>query len=273
MSLPFVQRWCERRERRLPVGGVIDTARYRVVVIEQALARAFVIRHHYAGSFPAARLSVGLLEAGAGGAPEALVGVAVFGVPMNQQVIPAHLGIDPLAGVELSRLVLLDRVAGNAESWFMARAFRLLREEKPAVIGVVSYCDPVPRRSSAGELVLPGHVGTVYQALNAAYLGRGSARTLLLGPDGRVISERTLSKLRRGESGAAYAERTLLAAGAPARRHGEAPCAWLGRIRACGVLQRIRHGGNHIYAFGLEKRLRTRLRSLADYPKHQQQAA
>jgi len=93
----------------------------------------------------AARLSVGLFDA----QRAELVGVVVFGVPMNQRVVPARLGVPASEGVELSRLVLLDHIPGNAESWFVARAFRALREEKPEVRGVVSYCDPVPRQARA----------------------------------------------------------------------------------------------------------------------------
>lgn len=265
----FAQRWRERREWRVPPRGVIDPARYQVELIEQTHAKAFVVRHHYSGSFPAARISIGLFEQGRGRTQ--LVGVAVFGVPINQRVIPHHLDLAPESGVELSRLVLLDRVAGNAESWFVARAFRWVQQEKPGIAGVVSYCDPVPRRTLDGEIVLPGHVGTVYQALNAVYRGRSAARTLWLGSAGQVISERAISKIRGEEQGAEYAAAQLRAAGAPPRRLGESAAAWVARTRASGCLRSVRHPGNHVYVFGLDRGIKRRLRVVggAAYPKLQ----
>jgi hypothetical protein len=47
------------------------------------------------------------------------------------------------------------------------------------VRGVVSFSDPVPRRTAAGDLVFPGHIGTIYQASNAGYLGRTTPRRVL----------------------------------------------------------------------------------------------
>ena len=60
------------------------------------------------------------------------------------------------------------------------------------IAGVVSFSDPLARRTAAGDVVFGGHVGTIYQAHNAAYLGRGTARTLRLLPDGAVLSARAL---------------------------------------------------------------------------------
>ncbi|WP_372393881.1 hypothetical protein ABMY26_00015 (plasmid) [Azospirillum sp. HJ39] len=50
-------------------------------IVAEASERELVRQHHYAGSFPAARLSVGLYRK-TGVAPAALVGVGVFSVPM-----------------------------------------------------------------------------------------------------------------------------------------------------------------------------------------------
>ena len=73
----FCQRWRERREYRIPGRGVIRPDRYRVDLIVQTEAKRFVIHNHYSGSFPAARLSVGLFCASS---VRRLLGVAVFGV-------------------------------------------------------------------------------------------------------------------------------------------------------------------------------------------------
>jgi len=71
------QRWNNGRDYWRPVGEVFDPARYGVEVIsEDRIAKAFVERHHYSGSYPAARVRVGLFETTGYTAPE-LVGVAV----------------------------------------------------------------------------------------------------------------------------------------------------------------------------------------------------
>jgi hypothetical protein len=134
---------------------------------------------------------------------------------------------------------------------------------------VVSFSDPVARRTAAGELVFPGHIGTIYQASNAAYLGRTVPRRLLLLPDGRVFSERALSKIRNDERGHAYAERELVRFGARPRRAGEGGAAWLrGALGAAGARQVV-HGGNHRYAFrlGTWRRLVAVGLPAAAYPK------
>ena len=49
------QRWRDRRGSYRPAGEPIDPSRYEVVALDDdARARAFVERHHYSGSLPAA---------------------------------------------------------------------------------------------------------------------------------------------------------------------------------------------------------------------------
>jgi hypothetical protein len=235
--------------------------------IDEATAKAFTIQHHYAHSFPAARHRAGLFIRDRL-LREQLAGVAVFSVPMSQGVIPHHfLGLDPRRGVELGRLVLLDSVPSNGESWFVARAFRLLKDRLPEVDGVLSYSDPVERVDAAGNVVKRGHIGTVYQALNAAYLGRARGGLIILAKDGRIVSRRALSKLRNDESGAGYAYEQLRSMGAPARRISEDSCRYAERALIEGGFRKQRHPGNHTYAWWLgSRRSRPAWQSIA-YPK------
>lgn len=144
------QRWRDRRARFVPSSTVINPAEYSVDVIDcERAARPFVEAHHYSGSFPASRLSAGLFRQ-AGGRSQ-LVGVATFSTPMNNRVIPAHTGLAPGAGAELGRFVLLESVAGNGETFFLSRALRLLRAEKPSLLGVVTYADPLERVDGEGR--------------------------------------------------------------------------------------------------------------------------
>jgi hypothetical protein len=257
-------RWRGRRHswRHRSEGG-FDAHRYDVAVLPEADAKAFVTANHYAGSYPAARLRFGLFDG------PWLVGVAVLAVPMQRRVLTTVFpDLEPYdESLELGRFVLADSVPANGESWFLAHCWEMAAGE--GVRGVVSFSDPVPRRTATGALVFPGHVGTIYQASNAAYLGRTAPRRLLLLPDGRVLSERALSKIRNDECGHAYAEREVLRFGARPRRPGEDGASWLaGALRAAGVRQVV-HGGNHRYAFrvGARRRLVAVGLPAAAYPK------
>src|SRR3546814_16030875 len=92
---------------------------------------------------PVTRLSVGLFRNGAGGRSD-LVGVCVFAHPVNNASVPKSAGLsDPRSACDLGRLVLLDDTGGNAETWMLSRAFKLLRREKPEIVSVISYADPI----------------------------------------------------------------------------------------------------------------------------------
>lgn len=252
------QRWRKGRESYRPAGEPIDTRCYGVDVVGFTEAKRFVVEQHYSGSYPATRLQIGLYHTQRLGSPE-LVGVAAFSVPMQQRVIPALSGQPPEFGVELGRLVLLDEVPANGETWFLGRAFALVRQELPEVRAIVAYSDPMERRTAAGDLVKPGHVGTIYHAHNAVPLGRGRRETLTLSPTGEVISRRALSKLRNGEQGEAYAYRQLLSWGAPKREPLESGRDYVKRALAEGPFRRVRHPGNLRFGWGVGDRRQRRV--------------
>lgn len=261
------QRWrCGRASYR-PAGEPFDTSRATVSEIDEAMAKSFVIGHHYAASYPAARHRVGLFVRERF-AREQLVGVAVFSVPMSQDIIPRYFdGLQPNAGVELGRLVLLDEIAANAESWFVARAFRNLRAKIATVEGVLSYSDPLERVTSGGDVVKRGHVGTVYQALNAAYRGRTRPSYITLSRDGRVISHRAITKLRAEVKGEAYAYEQLRAMGAPERRPFESGADYSERALREGDFRKVKHPGNHAYTWWLGERCKRPMWTAFPYPK------
>lgn len=248
------QRWRDRQSTMRPGAEPFNPSRYGVEFIpDDRTARSFVERHHYAGSMPAARLRLGLFASRAFFAPE-LVGVVVFSVPMTQTVIPHYAPtLAPAEGIELGRLVLLDEVPANAESWMVARCFKALRRELSDVRLVLSYSDPVRRVAMDGTVVLPGHVGVVYQALNARYVGRSRSRWMHVAPDGRVVSPRAVSKIRNGEKGADYAYRQLRSMGAPAMGIGEDPAGYV--KRALSGFRRVHHAGNHSYLWSFDRRI------------------
>lgn len=247
------QRWREGRASYRVPEEVIRTRDYEVVTMAtEREVRELIAAHHYLRTLPPSRFRFGLYRHGA------LVGAAVFTYPVNDRTITNVFGCPVMEGVELGRLILLDDVPGNGESWFVGECLRRLR--RTGLAGVVSFSDPIPRSSFTGVTVTPGHIGTVYQALNAVYLGRSSPRTLRLLNDGSVLSDRTLQKLRAGEPGT-KSIRTVLGI-SDVTVDVEILKEVLDRSTRA-----FKHPGNHRYAWALSKAAaRSMPRGLA-YPK------
>lgn len=260
MNGDLCQRWNRRTAswRHTSEGG-FDPSRYLVVAIDERPARDFVVTHHYSASWPAARLRYGMVDL----ATLDLVGVAVLGIPMSVKVLTgAFPTLTPYTqSLELSRLVLLDEVPANAESWFVTQAFGLAADR--GILGVVAFSDPMPRMIG-GTLTMPGHVGIIYQACNARYVGRGTPRTLTVLPDNTVLTARSIAKVTGGERGAWGVLDRLHALGAPIGAPLREQLAALGA-------RRVRHPGNHKFCLktGDRRQRRRTLFSLGSeqYPK------
>jgi hypothetical protein len=258
MITRVVQRWRDRRDLYRPAGEVLNPLHYEVAPIpDDTTARLFIEQHHYSGSYPNARFRFGLYWGGL------LVGVAVFSHPVNDLVLAIFPG-DIRQSVELGRLVLLDLVPANAESWFIARCFEQLR--RAGLHGVVSFSDPVPRTRVDGRVLFAGHVGTIYQASNGIYTGRSKAEWKLLLPDGTMIHGRSLAKIRARDSRWRSAAKPLERHGAPPLQDDEDARVWVDRW-AKKLCRPIYHTGNHRYLFALDRRLRRHLPKGLPYPK------
>ena len=254
------QRWRDRLDSFRAPDEVINPLRYEVAAIEDdTTAKGFVEQHHYSGSYPAARFRFGLYRGAA------LAGVAVFSHPASNKVLTNVFPGAALDSVELGRFVLLDDVEGNGETWFLARCFEQLR--KAELRGVVSFSDPLPREDRTnGRTVFAGHIGTIYQAHNAVYLGRGTARTLALLPNGRVFSARAAQKIRSGERGWRYSAAQLEQLGAtPCPETDAARRRWL-RVWSTTLCTPVRHPGNFKYAWRLHRKTAL-LGTPQSYPK------
>lgn len=264
MNATHTQRWQDRRTKFVPAATIIDPREYAVdIVHSERTAAPFLTTHHYLGTLPAARLSCGLYRNGPGGKPE-LVGIAVFSQPVNNASIPLRTGLsNPAVACDLGRLVLLDDVPGNGESWFVARALKLLRAEKPSIQSVIAYSDPVRQTLPDGRIILPGHIGHVYQALSATYTGRTQPRRRLLTPNGSVLSDRTISKVLAGDHGAVPAIDRLMHMGASNFKAGEDTRDWLARLEKENFLTRQSHPGCHAYTFPLARTARRALASIS----------
>lgn len=258
MIIDFTQRSERRKTRFIPPDNRFNPLAYEVAEIRgDTVARAFVEEHHYSATYPAARVRFGLYKA------SELVGVAVYSHPTNDRVL-ARLPCERLEGVELGRFVLLDAVPFNAETWFIARCHALLH--RAGYRGVVSFSDPEPRLDAGGVRVFRGHLGMIYQASNAVFVGRATPRTLRLRSDGTVMSARTIQKIRARERGWRYAAGQLERDGAsPLGEHDDARAwvaMWLPRIT-----RKLRHPGNLTYLFGLDGAIKRLLPPSQPYPR------
>lgn len=256
MITTTVQRWTDRRSSYRPAGETITTSSFEVAKIESdADAKSFVLRHHYLATYPAALARFGLYRAGE------LLGVAVFSVPVNDATFSCF-PTSPRDCAELGRFVLVDQVPANGETWFLGRCFDQLRAD--GVAGVVSFSDPMARTSADGSTVFGGHVGTIYQAHNATYLGRARADTLRLLPDGRTLSNRAIAKVKKQERGWRSVVELLERYGASSLE-GD-PATWLAGELA-RVCRTVRHPGNFKYAWALDRKIRRHLPASLPYPK------
>jgi hypothetical protein len=265
METTSCQRWRAKRASYRPAGEPIATGDYEVASIaEDAVAKAFVTGHHYSGSFPAARFRFGLYRR------SELVGVAVYSHPANDAVLNILPG-EGLERTELGRFVLLDNVPANGESWFLARTFEELRRR--GIAGVLAFSDPVARTDVAGRATFPGHIGTIYQATNAVYTGRGRSATLRVLPSGATLHGRALAKLRTGAKGWRYVRDLLVQAGAERPAETETDLKGWAEAWVPKLTRPVRHPGNHRYAWALDRRDRKHLVSAGAYPKLHLKAA
>lgn len=265
------QRWRDGRDSYRPA----DDQRFNPTGHEVSLVSGngevnpFVVRHHYAHAVPnSGRFRFALHEG------SRLVGVAIFGIPGGPTVLKSSfpfLGAPSQEAVELQRLVLLDEVLKNGESWFVSRCFKALKQE--GVEAVVSFSDPVARYDGT-KVIMPGHVGCVYQALSAWYTGRSKAAWAWYLANGYQINRRDVTKVQqscsccgtgRSTSGARGALERIIGWGARVPRRNECRRSWVKSVLP-QIAERRRHGGNHRYVWGLAKPARKGLARIHGAP-------
>lgn len=120
-----------------------------VARIAPLLAQKLIVENHYLHRKTGISHAIGLFDQGG------LDGVVTFGCPPSRHLQMSACQSEPSLVVELNRLWIDDRHGRNTESWFLARALKLL----PPLI-VVSYAD-----------TKFDHFGHVYRASNFYYAG------------------------------------------------------------------------------------------------------
>jgi len=119
----------------------------------------FCRRWHYTKHMGAATWRYGLWDG------ITLVGVVAYNIP-TMDVCAAMFGPDLWDWVaHMGRLVCAEDAPRNVESRLIAESLRLLKQDRPVVRAVVTY-------AASGA----GHIGYVYQATNALYLGLAASR-------------------------------------------------------------------------------------------------
>lgn len=143
---------------------------YEVAEIKGGVGRDFIRAHHYSRSCHNGPMCWGLFDRGI------LIGVCAFATPNSEAVRASVFGPEFKDRVtELHRLFVVDGTPTNTESWFIARALRGLKEKRPQIWAVLSFADGTE-----------GHVGTIYQATNAFYLGTTGRKRFWRDTEGRL---------------------------------------------------------------------------------------
>jgi hypothetical protein len=158
---------------------------------------------------PPAKKTFGLFNV-SDGQPR-LSGVAVFGLSVSRVVLERALpDLEAnVAALECSRFVLLDECPGNTESWFLARCFDELLVSD--VRGVVSFADPVARRTSTGQVIAVGHMGQFTKhRMRLTRGGPRSARSNCCPTGPSLIVEYARVPLERSQSEKPHLSRSMM---------------------------------------------------------------
>jgi hypothetical protein len=146
--------------------------------------RKFLKRWHYSDYVNIqAKHTFCLFREGNFGIPE-MVGVCVYTRPAGPTAGQSYYPEAPDKVLELRRLCLIDETPKNAESFFVSRSIKWLKQNTDWEF-ILSYAD-----------MEQGHSGVIYRASNFEYQGlTGVGKTLEV--DGKKFHIRTLSMLDR----------------------------------------------------------------------------
>jgi hypothetical protein len=144
---------------------------YCIQKIIPKLAKEYIHANHYShGSHNGPSPCYGLFDM------DKLIGVIMFATPCSENVRASVFGKEYKDNViELHRLHILDVTPKNTESWFISKAFKLFKQDRPHTYAVLSFSDTTE-----------GHSGVIYKATNAYEIGTTGKATFYLDQDGRL---------------------------------------------------------------------------------------
>lgn len=115
-----------------------------------------------------------------------LLGIVAYNMP-TREVCAFPFGEDYVDSVvHMGRLVCRDEAPRNSESKLIAQSLKLLKLDKPNIRAVITY--------AAGR---QNHLGYVYQATNALYLGTANERSFYIDEKG---NHRSTNKIYYAEA-------------------------------------------------------------------------
>lgn len=156
-------------------------------------AKRFIEKWHYAhGMMNGPTLCIGLFRDIDWQTKKGImVGALAFATPCSERVRASVFGTDHKAHVtELHRLVLLDEVPHNAESFMIGASLRWLKKLRPDLWAVLSFSETER-----------GHTGGIYAASNAFWCGWADGSRMYLDETGRRRHKRQCGKnIKREEA-------------------------------------------------------------------------
>jgi hypothetical protein len=151
---------------------------YWVDKVPTSEGKEFVKKHHYSHGIHNGPMTYGLYR------DMELIGVCAFANPCSEAVCASVFGLEHKRSVtELHRLVIINDTPKNTESWFIVRALKMLKRDRPQYNAVLSFADATE-----------GHLGVIYQATNAIYTGTSGKATFYLDQTGRLRHPRQNGK-------------------------------------------------------------------------------
>lgn len=133
----------------------LNNGEYSYSLVDRSEIKDFIEAHHYSKSINGvmANYCFAMYH------KETLIGAMLYG-KLGMANAWKKYADDPEKVIELRRLVLIDETPKNAESWFIGKTLRWLKNNTK-IETVVSYADPNY-----------GHSGIIYQATNFDLVGK-----------------------------------------------------------------------------------------------------
>lgn len=159
----------------------IDESVYSVTLVDRSEVKEFIETHHYSKNINGLMSShVFALKQGT-----ELVGAMIYG-KLGMANAWKKYGEKESEVIELRRLVLIDDTLRNAESYFIGKTLRWLKQNTDIKV-VVSYADPNH-----------GHSGVVYRATNFQHVGMTSPGKVILW-NGKKYHDKAIRTKYKGE--------------------------------------------------------------------------
>jgi len=155
---------------------------WEVRLVERADVKDFIEKWHYSGSINGLKVSYsfGLYH------DEVLVGGMIYG-KLAMGGVAQKYGVTDDEILELRRLCLIDDTPRNAESFFIGKTLRWLKQNT-AIKTIVSYADSNY-----------GHSGVIYRATNFTHVGMTAPGRVIINSEGRKYHDKAIRTRYNGE--------------------------------------------------------------------------